>query len=81
MAYRLAESGNFSVGVIEAGGMYTSDFGNTSSVPALGRAYDKANIDGLNDFLPVDWGIATTPQEVLGGEQFHYVRGKTLSGW
>lgn len=81
MAHRLSENGTFSVGVVEAGGDYTVDYGNSSSVPALGRAYDSASIEGLNDFLPVDWGIVTTPQEALNGEKFHFVRGRTLGGW
>lgn len=39
MAYRLAENGTYSVAVVEAGGFYEQDNGNTSVVPTYCTRY------------------------------------------
>lgn len=40
VASRLADSGNFTVAVVEAGGFYEIENGNTSVVPAYSTPYD-----------------------------------------
>lgn len=55
MAYRLAENGTNSVAVIEAGGYYEQDNGNTSVVPAYCPQYGAFNPESANQFPLVDW--------------------------
>jgi choline dehydrogenase len=81
LAARLAENTSHTVAVIEAGGFYEIDNGNISSVPLLG-------VGAFNNPLPqsagtspnVDWGLLTTNQTGLLGQQYHYWRGRTLGG-
>lgn len=80
MAYRLAENGTNSVAVIEAGGYYEQDNGNTSVVPAYCPQYGAFNPESANQFPLVDWAFITQPEEGLGGRRLHYGRGKTLGG-
>lgn len=80
VAYRLAEDGTTSVAVVEAGGYYEHDNGNTSVVPAYCPRYGAFTKDSANQYPLVDWGFITQPEEGLGGRELHYGRGKTLGG-
>lgn len=80
IASRLAESGGNSVAVVEAGGFYEQESGNTSVVPAYSVKYDSPSPEDAHQFPLVDWGIVTEPEEGLGGRRLHYARGKTLGG-
>lgn len=96
IAARLAESGSYSVAVVEAGGFYEGADGNLSVIPSDDIWYAGSS---PTDFNPeVDWGFITTPQEVcleqifskvvlvdrilqgMNGRQIHYARGKCLGG-
>ena len=79
-AYRLAENGSNTVAVIEAGGFYEVDNGNTSVVPNLGLVYDPVQLLFTHAWPSVDWGLVTTNQTGLIDQQYHYFRGKTLGG-
>ncbi len=61
VAARLAENPNLAVAVIEAGGFYEIENGNTSVVPGydVTYAYPRAGVTP-----PVDWGLTTEPQAV-----------------
>ncbi len=61
IAERLSENSNISVAVIEAGGFYEVETGNTSVVP--GYDIDNAFPSGATT-PPVDWGFTTEPQKV-----------------
>lgn len=62
VATRLAQSGAFSVALIEAGGFYEVDNGNLSVIPADAVFFTGAS---PNDTAPlVDWGFVTEPQAV-----------------
>ncbi|KAK5741183.1 hypothetical protein LTR17_004123 [Elasticomyces elasticus] len=80
VAYRLAENGTNSVAVVEAGGFYETDNGNTSVVPAYCTHYGATTEASAKQFPLVDWGFVTQPEEGLGGRRLHYGRGKTLGG-
>ena len=80
LATRLAENTSFTVAVIEAGGFYEIDNGNTSVIPNLGLVYDTPLVELTNAYPTVDWGLLTTNQTGLMGQQYHYWRGKTLGG-
>jgi choline dehydrogenase len=80
MAMRLAENPANMVAVIEAGGFYEEDMGNTSVVPNLGLVYDTGITLLTKAFPTIDWGIQTTPQTGLMNQSYHYWRGKTLGG-
>ena len=80
VAYRLAESGENSVAVIEAGGFYEIEAGNISVIPGncdylTGFASNTRNANPL-----IDWGFLTTPQAPTANRTTHYARGKTLGG-
>ncbi|THW30587.1 alcohol oxidase [Aureobasidium pullulans] len=79
IAYRLAEA-NHSVAVIEAGGFYEVENGNTSVVPAYNQDYNKITPDSQWNAPLVDWGFLTTPQAGAQGQRLHYGRGKMLGG-
>ncbi|EME44923.1 hypothetical protein DOTSEDRAFT_87417 [Dothistroma septosporum NZE10] len=80
VAYRLAEDGTKRVAVVEAGGFYEKENGNTSVVPAYCTQYGDTTEMSVNQFPLVDWGFLTEPEEGLGGRRLHYGRGKTLGG-
>lgn len=80
MAYRLAEDGVTSVAVVEAGGYYEQENGNTSAVPAYCTQFGATTEASAKQFPNVDWGFITEAQEGLGGRKLHYARGKTLGG-
>ncbi|XPS76669.1 Choline dehydrogenase [Ascochyta lentis] len=80
LAYRLAEDGTNSVAVVEAGGFYEQDNGNTSVVPAYCPRYGAVTEESASQYPLVDWGFITAAQEGLGGRRLHYGRGKTLGG-
>ncbi|KAI5362869.1 putative glucose-methanol-choline oxidoreductase, FAD/NAD(P)-binding domain superfamily [Septoria linicola] len=80
IAYRLAENGRNSVAIVEAGGFYEQDNGNTSVVPAYCPQYGAITVESASQFPLVDWGFVTEPEEGLGGRRLHYGRGKTLGG-
>lgn len=81
VAYRLAEDGSKTVAVIEAGGFYETDGGNTSVVPAYCVQYANVAESSAKDFPLTDWGFLTTPQAGLNNRTIHYGRGKMLGGW
>jgi choline dehydrogenase len=81
IAYRLAEDGTKTVAVVEAGGFYEIENGNTSVVPAYNQDYNYITPDSQWDAPLVDWGFLTTPQAGAQGQVFHYGRGKMLGGW
>lgn len=78
VAMRLAESGNYTVAVVEAGGFYQIEGGNASTVPSYNP--DFASIDDPTANPLVDWGFVTTPQVGANNRTLHYARGKTLGG-
>ena len=80
IAYRLAEDGKNRVAVVEAGGFYEQDNGNTSVVPAYCPRYGATTIQSASQYPLVDWGFVTEAQNGLGGRKLHYGRGKTLGG-
>ncbi|QDS75516.1 hypothetical protein FKW77_005067 [Venturia effusa] len=80
IAYRLAEDGSKTVAVIEAGGFYEVDGGNTSVVPAYCVQYGNVAESSAKDFPLTDWGFLTTPQAGLNNRTVHYGRGKMLGG-
>lgn len=80
VANRLAEDGRFSVAVIEGGGFYEVESGNTSTVPAYCVEYGAYQPSTADDFPLVDWGFVTTPQAGLNNRTLHYGRGKMLGG-
>lgn len=81
IAYRLAEDGTKTVAVIEAGGFYKIENGNTSVVPAYNQDYNYITPGSQWDAPLVDWGFLTTPQAGAQDQVFHYGRGKMLGGW
>ena len=80
VAYRLAEDGSKTVAVVEAGGFYEVEGGNTSVVPAYCIEYGATTVESADTFPLVDWGFLTTPQQGLNNRTLHYGRGKTLGG-
>jgi len=80
VAYRLAENGTYNVAVVEAGGFYEQDTGNTSVVPAYCPRYGAVTLESVSQYPLVDWGFVTEAQSGLGGRRLHYGRGKTLGG-
>jgi len=80
MAARLAEDPSISVAVIEAGGFYEIENGNTSQVPGLNGAYDDQTPASQWANPLTDWGFLTVPQRELNNMTFHYTRGKMLGG-
>ena len=60
VALRLTENPTISVAVIEAGGFYEVDSGNTSVVPGYSTFY--AGTDPRDTDSEIDWGFVTTPQ-------------------
>lgn len=62
VASRLAQDSSISVAVIEAGGFYQADDGNTSVVPGYSGAYTETDPKDTNPL--VDWGFVTVPQVV-----------------
>lgn len=80
LAARLAENTSHTVAIIEAGGFYEVDNGNVSTIPNLGLVYGNPFPQSANAYPTVDWGLVTTNQTGLMGQQYHYWRGKTLGG-
>jgi choline dehydrogenase len=62
IAYRLAEDGINTVAVVEAGGFYEQENGNTSAVPAYNQEYNYVTPDSQWDAPLVDWCFLTEPQ-------------------
>lgn len=62
LATRLAQSGKFSIAVIEAGGLYEMDNGNISSIPGDSLFFTGADPVERNPL--VDWETFTVPQPV-----------------
>ena len=61
IAERLSEDSSISVAVVEAGGFYELENGNTSRVPGYDVTY--AYLSG-NTPPEMDWGFTTEPQRV-----------------
>jgi choline dehydrogenase len=80
VAARLAEDPSITVAVIEAGGFYEVDNGNTSVVPNLGLIYTSPLLITQYAYPTVDWSLLTTNQTGLLGQRYHYARGRTLGG-
>ncbi|GJD00210.1 GMC oxidoreductase [Colletotrichum higginsianum] len=70
---RLSVEGNYSVAVVEAGGFYQDDAGNTTEFPAYNSQY-------MDEPGTIDWKLTTKPQAQLGGRSVAYAQGKTLGG-
>ncbi|KAF3051265.1 hypothetical protein E8E11_010437 [Didymella keratinophila] len=77
LAYRLAEDGTKTIAVVEAGGFYEVENGNTS----VNQDYNYITPDSQWDAAFVDRGLLTTPQAGAEGQVFHYGRGKMLGGF
>ncbi|PVH99321.1 GMC oxidoreductase [Periconia macrospinosa] len=78
LANRLSASGQYSIGVIEAGSFYEISNSNISFIP---RFTWTGSGNGLADANPlVDWMLMTEPEMGIGGRQIHYTRGRTLGG-
>ncbi|KAI4847378.1 putative choline dehydrogenase [Aureobasidium sp. EXF-8845] len=80
VATRLAQSGSFSVAVIEAGSFYELDNGNFSQIPYYvfesgDASPDLSMVNGL-----IDWKFLTTAQPSLLNRTIHYIRGRCLGG-
>lgn len=60
VASRLAENHAITVAVIEAGGFYEADSGNTSVIPGYSTLY--AGTDPKDTNPKIDWNFVTTPQ-------------------
>lgn len=69
VASRLAETGRFTVGVLEAGGHATDD--EDVDIPA----YYGRSLGGR-----YDWQFETVPQSGLGGRKLPWPRGKVVGG-
>ncbi len=69
MAYRLSESGRYSVLVLEYGG---SDFGPLIQMPAA--------LSYPMNMKRYDWGFQTEPEPHLGGRRLVTPRGKVIGG-
>ena len=67
MATRLAESGRYSIAVIEAGDFYEVDNGNLSSIPGDAAYYVGSDPQERNPLI--DWEIYTEPQPVSRDHQ------------
>lgn len=80
IAYRLAEDGNKTVALVEAGGFYEVESGNLSTVPSYCLQYAAYQPSSVNATPLVDWGFLTTPQEGVNNRTLHYGRGKMLGG-
>lgn len=80
VAYRLAEDGSKSVAVVEAGGFYEVENGNTSTVPAYNTIYANYAPSSAKSTPLVDWGFITAPQRGVNNRTLHYGRGKMLGG-
>ncbi|KAM3072431.1 hypothetical protein ACMFMG_009232 [Clarireedia jacksonii] len=78
IATRLAQSGRFSVAVIEAGGFPETDSGNITSVPGNAAYYVGADPAERNPLI--DWEIRTQAQPGLDNRRILYTQGKTLGG-
>ena len=79
IATRLAQSGSFSVAVVEAGGFHELEGGNVTQIPAFwSRGTQQTTTKGVNPLT--DWLFNTTPQPGANGRVFHYARGKCLGG-
>ncbi|KAI1846815.1 hypothetical protein JX265_004785 [Neoarthrinium moseri] len=80
IAARLAP--NFSVAVVEAGGVYETDNGNQSVVPYYALTMPLLSSDAATYLRQplVDWSLVSVPQPGAGGRKIHYARGKTLGG-
>ena len=80
IAYRLAENGSSTVALIEAGGFYEVESGNTSTVPAYCLQYGAYRPSSADAMPLVDWGFLTAPQQGVNNRTLHYGRGKMLGG-
>ncbi|KAA6411749.1 MAG: versicolorin b synthase [Lasallia pustulata] len=78
VARRLAANPSVTVAVVEAGGLYETDNGNLTQVPA-DAVYFLEEIPQVRNPL-IDWYQFTEPQPGLGGRSIHYASGKTLGG-
>jgi choline dehydrogenase len=78
VASRLAQRGNFTIGIIEAGSIFDQESGNHSIVPG----YDYHGFGGpLGPFNPLsDWGFHTLPSAETANRSVLYARGKGLGG-
>lgn len=79
VAARLLEK-QYSVAVIEAGGMYEQDNGNASQVPGYSSTFMAFSSLSPNHLL-VDYDLISEPQAGLDNRQIHYTSAKTLGGW
>ncbi|KAK2054191.1 alcohol oxidase [Colletotrichum caudatum] len=81
LASRLAAT-TASVAVVEAGGFYEVENGNSSVVPLLSLT-GIAFVDPSPGFAPqplMDWSLVSEPIPGAGGRRIHYAQGKTLGG-
>lgn len=80
IAHRLAENGSSTVALIEAGGFFEVESGNTSTVPAYCLQYGAYQPSSADAMPLVDWGFLTAPQQGVNNRTLHYGRGKMLGG-
>ncbi|TAQ89247.1 hypothetical protein B7494_g2458 [Chlorociboria aeruginascens] len=78
IARRLAANNSYTVALIEAGGFYEFDAGNTSSIPADGVWY--VGLEPIFRNPLIDWYQETTPQAGWAGRAVTYPSGKTFGG-
>ncbi|KAI7601609.1 hypothetical protein D0864_15704, partial [Hortaea werneckii] len=78
-ATRLAESGTFSVAVVEAVSFYEFTNSNKSQIPWYSESSVSDDPEGYINLL-IDWGLVTTSQPQLNSRRIHYAQGKTLGG-
>lgn len=81
MAMRLAENTSNSVAVVEAGGFYKVDNGDTSVVPRLGQVYNQVTFAAAKSFPSVDWNFQTTPQTSAPVSPFRSEQRRTFHFW
>ncbi|CAG8949917.1 hypothetical protein HYFRA_00004247 [Hymenoscyphus fraxineus] len=76
LATRLAQSGRYSVAIVEAGDFYEFTNGNLSEIPADASAF----IDPSTRNPLLDWYQFTENQTGLGGRSLFFPSGKVLGG-
>lgn len=79
LAARLAEEGDLSIAIVEAGGFYEIENGVGSVLPGLANIQYSGS--SPEDSHPtIDWNFVTEAQAGVNQRHMRYARGKTLGG-
>ena len=83
IASRLAETPGTTVALVEAGGFYETESGNTTTIPGLSILAPYIStavpVQGQEQ-SPIDWGLITASLTGADGRTIHYPQGKTFGG-